>query len=349
MAGEADVGAVADEDARAQELLAQGRRLGDLHQQEVRLGRRERVAPPAEPLRQEPALLDDEAARALPVRLVLERGERRDLAEAVHVVGLADAVQPVQRLGAGDRVAHAEPGERRDLREGAEQDQPRVAPQQRDAVRVLGVVDEVTVRLIEDHERRVVAERLEERAQRLLAHDRRRRVVGRAEHDRRRPVGDLPPHVLEVGRVAGEWARHGAGARDRGRDAVGLERRLGHDDLVAGLERGPRDEPDQLVGAVADEELAGRDVEAPGERRAERGGAAVGIEVDARGLARDRLDDARRGAERVLVGGEARELRDPELRGELLEGLARVVGDEGAETLAPDLPHGLILVTPRAI
>ena len=78
--------------------------------------------------------------------------------------------------------------------------------------------------------------------------------------------------------------------RDRGR--VRLERRLGHDHLVAPLERGERQEAEQLVGAVAGDELLGPDAEAAAERLAERSGTAVGIQVHARRLAGDRGDDA---------------------------------------------------------
>ena len=116
--------------------------------------------------------------------------------------------------------------------------------------------------------------------------------MGRAEDDRLRPVGDLPPHVVEVGLVPGERARDDARGRERDRGRVRLERRLGHDHLVAPLERGERQEAEQLVGAVAGDELLGPDAEAAAERLAERSGAAVGIQVHARRLAGDRGDDA---------------------------------------------------------
>src|SRR2546425_5146709 len=159
VAGEADAGAVPHEDARAQELLPEGRRVGDLHDQEVRLRRREGVATRSQPLRAERALLEDEPSRLVPVLRVLEGGERRDLTEPVDVVGRAHAVQSVARLRGRHRVAHPEARERRDLRERPEDDEARKAPEEGDAVGILGVVREVAVRLVEHDERRGGARR----------------------------------------------------------------------------------------------------------------------------------------------------------------------------------------------
>src|SRR5947209_7899705 len=47
-----------------------------------------------------------------------------------------------------------------------------------------------------------------------------------------------------------------------------------------------------IVGAVAEDELLGPDAEPSGEGLAQRVGTPVGVEVDARRLARDRGDDA---------------------------------------------------------
>ena len=45
------------------------------------------------------------------MRVVLEGGQGGDLAEPVHVVGGADAVETVDGLGAGHRVADAQTGQ----------------------------------------------------------------------------------------------------------------------------------------------------------------------------------------------------------------------------------------------
>ena len=113
----------------------------------------------------------------------------------------------------------------------------------------------------------------------------------RAQHHRFRPAADLPTDVVEVGLVPGERAQDGSRAREHDRRRVRLEGGLGDDDLVARLERRERHEPDQLVGAVADDELVGPDAEPPGEGVAQRDGAAVGVEVHARRLARDRVEN----------------------------------------------------------
>jgi len=173
--------------------------------------------------------------------------------------------------------------------------------------------------------------------------------VRRAEDHGLRPPGDLPAHVVEVGLVPGERARDDPRAREDGRGRVRLEGGLGDDDLVATLERRERHERDQLVGAVADDELLGRDAEPLGEGLTQREGATVGVEVHARRLVRDRGDDARRGSEGVLVRRQAHELRQAELRREPLEGLPRVVRGHPVEDGAPDVPHGPILVSLRRI
>ena len=54
------------------------------------------------------------------VRVVLERGERRDLGERVHVEGRPDAVEEGDAVGIGHRVAHAQAGEAGRLGEGAQ-------------------------------------------------------------------------------------------------------------------------------------------------------------------------------------------------------------------------------------
>ena len=120
-------------------------------------------------------------------------------------------------------------------------------------------------------------------------------LCGEAEHHRLRAVGEPAPHVVQVGVVGGERARHDAGAGQRRPDRVGLEGGLRHDHLVAGLERRRRHQRDQLVGAVADHELVGPGAEAVRQRFAQRGRAAVGVEVNARGLARDGGHGPRRG------------------------------------------------------
>src|SRR5207253_1627545 len=190
---------------------------------------------------------------------------------------------------------------------------------------------EVAVGLVEEDERRVGAERVEEGEERRPLDDRPRRIVRRAEDHGLRPTGDLPAHVFEVSLVPGERACDDPRAREGGRGRVRLEGGLGDDDLVAPLERRERHERDQLVGAVADDELLGCDAEPPGEGLTQREGAAVGVEVHARRLVRDRGDDARRRAEGVLVRRQALAEGYDALKGRHAEGAS---GEESVRTHA---------------
>jgi len=162
-------------------------------------------------------------------------------------------------------------------------------------------------------------------------------------------VGHLAAHVVQVGVVPGERAGHDAGAGERRPDRVRLERGLRHDHLVTRLECRRRDQRDQLVRAVTEDDLIGPDAETPRQRVAQGGGAAVGVEVDARRLAHDGGHGPRRGAEGILVGREPDEIGPTELVGQALERRPRVVGDERVEDGAPESSHPVILVSLRRI
>jgi hypothetical protein len=66
-----------------------------------------------------------------------------------------------------------------------------------------------------------------------------------------------------------------------------------HHDLVARLECRQRDQRDELVGAVADDDLPGRHAERARERVAQRGAAAIRVEMHVRRLAADGLHHPR--------------------------------------------------------
>ena len=146
---------------------------------------------------------------------------------------------------------------------------------------------------------------------------------------------DPAPHVVEVGVVSGERARHRAGAAEQGHRRVGLERGVRQHDLVARFQRRRPDHRQELVGAVADDDLLGRHAQAPAEGLAQRGAAPVGIEVRAARLPRDGRHHARRGAQRALVGRQPHQLREPELRGQGLERLAGLVRGDAVENGSP--------------
>jgi hypothetical protein len=269
------------------------------------------------------------------VLVVVQRGQRRRLAQPVHVVGGPHAVEPVDRLRTADGVADAQPGQRGHLRERAQHHQAREPGEQLDPVRVVGIVAEVPVGLVEHHQRLVVAERLEQAQQRRPPHDRRRRVVGRAEDHGLRARRHAPAHVVQVGLVAGQRAAADPGPGQGGRRAVGLERGDGHDHLVARIEGGQRDEPDQLVGAVADDDLRGRDPQPAGQRLAQGEAAAVGIEVHAVGLAADGVDHPGGRPQGVLVRRQADQLGEAQLGCQRLQGLAGIVGRDAVEDRSP--------------
>ena len=62
-------------------------------------------------------------------------------------------------LGPGDRVPDAKPGEPGDLRERPKRDHGGIAAHEVDAVGGVGIVAEVAVGLVQDHERRLAAQR----------------------------------------------------------------------------------------------------------------------------------------------------------------------------------------------
>ena len=99
--------------------------------------------------REEPLPLRDQAVDARRERvLLLEGGDRRRLREEVEVVGQARLVDLAHQLGRGEQVADAQPGQGHGLREGAEDDQVRVALEEGHH----GPGGELVVRLVDHHE-----------------------------------------------------------------------------------------------------------------------------------------------------------------------------------------------------
>ena len=94
-----------------------------------------------------------------------------------------------------------------------------------------------------------------------------------------------------------------------GGELVGDEALRARQHLLAVEDEGPDEQLDELVRAVADEDLLGRDAELRGERVPEEERGAVRVEVDLRGRLARGGERERRGAEGVLVGGELRDVR----------------------------------------
>ena len=114
------------------------------------------------------------------------------------------------------------------------------------------------------------------------------------------------------------------------------ERRVRDHRLLARAQEGPHDELDELVRAVAHDELVGGEAVAAGEGDPEVVGAAVRIPVEVRQGVGDGLEDALRGRQGVLVGGELDDIREAELALELLDGLARLVGRDAEDVIVGD-------------
>ena len=143
---------------------------------------------------------------------ILEGCDRRDLGEAVDVEGRAHAVEPAHDLGRSHDIANAQAGERGDLGERAERDQPWPASRQRHPVGGLRVIGEVPVRLVEDHERAVVAELLQELVEGASPDDRRSGIVRRAQEDGLGLGPHAREHGVEIGIVPAERDLHRRGS-----------------------------------------------------------------------------------------------------------------------------------------
>ena len=123
-------------------------------------------------------------------------------------------------------------------------------------------------------------------------------------------------------------------------EPIADKRRIPDDRVIAGLREGPAREVDELVRAVADDDLVHRHAVVRGERFAQRVRGGVRVATERRGRSHERLGDPRRGAERVLVGGELHRVLDAELALELFDGLPGDVGDEAFDVGRDEAIHG---------
>ena len=146
-------------------------------------GGRGRAAPGH--FREEPrALGEDERARPLQVGASPPSAATpATWAKRLTLNGARTRPKPADHLRLRHGVAHPQPRQPGDLRERAKRDQPRMPPGERDAVGGVRVVAEIPVGLVEDHERRIVAERREEAIERPAPDDGGRGVVRRAQED----------------------------------------------------------------------------------------------------------------------------------------------------------------------
>src|SRR5215472_8648359 len=252
----------------------------------------------------------------------------------------ARAVHPADGLGLGDEETHAESREPRHLRECAEGHNPRPSPREGDPVRRVGIVTEVAIRLVDHYERGLVAERGEKGIEGPAPHDGGGGIVRRAEEDHFCPRRHARTQVVEIRLVASQGARHDRGAGEPRLDRVRLEGRVRHEDLVARLEGGVRDERDDLVTAVAHDDPVRPDAEPLRNSLPQLRRARVGVEMSARGLAPKRFHYLRRRSERIFVGGESPQGGQAQLCLERFERLACLIWSHCGECVAPYSFHG---------
>ena len=153
-----------------------------------------------------------------------------------------------------------------------------------------------------------------EAVDRLLSDERAGRVVRVGEEEDARARRDRREHGVEVGGEAGIGHLDRVGPEELGHELVDCKRVAGHDDLVAGAEEGVTDELDDLVGAVAQDDVFPLEpgTQALGNRAAEFVTAAVGVEVGTLQSAAHRLQRLRGRPQRVLIGSEFDDLLLPQ-------------------------------------
>jgi hypothetical protein len=104
----------------------------------------------------------------------------------------------------------------------------------------------------------------------------------------------------------------------------------------ARAEKAAHDQLDELVGAVAHDDVLGGEAVTPRQRHPKIVGAAVGVAVEMAQRVRDRLEHPLRGRERILVGGELDDVGEAELALELLDGLPGLVGGDPEDVFVGD-------------
>ncbi len=157
------------------------------------------------------------------------------------------------------------------------------------------------------------------------------RVVRRRDEDELRARRDRGEQSVEVDPLVGERDANGNAAELQWVEHVARERRPGCDHLVARVDEGLADVPDDRVGAGADRHLLEAHAVALCEGVPEAPGAAVRIAIELERRPRDRFLRIRKRPVRPLVGGELDDALEAELALHLLDRLARLVRDEPGE------------------
>src|SRR5207237_3851880 len=225
-----------------------------------------------------------------------------------------------------------------DLRECPQHHDPASLAEEVEPVDVVGIVDVLEVRLVENAED-VSRQPVEEGEQVLASVRRSGRVVRIADVDELRPRPDRGEEAVEVIGVVAERNASRLGAELRGSENVAREGRPAADDLVARVERRLREQVDDPVGASADHELLEGDPVSLGELRPERPDAAVRVAVELERRTRHRLERPRERRVRALVRGKLDDVLQPELPLHRLDRLARLVRHEAVDRGAEEACH----------
>ncbi len=263
---------------------------------------------------------------------VVEGGEGSDLGQRVDVEGFADFFEGSDEVGAADGVAEAEAGEAIDLGEGAKEDEVGSEVIANEGDEVEGVWEEVDVGFVHDEED-VIGDLVCEIEDVLVWGEGAGGVIGVGDEDDAGLRGDGLEHGWEVMAVVEGGDGNEASTEEVGDDGVDGEAVLRDDGIGVGVEEGVADEFEELIGAVAEEEVGGLDAEVAGEALLEVEGVAVGVEVDVGDGGVEGGDGFRGGAEGVFVGGEFDDLVEgqAEFAGDLVDGAAGLVDGEVGE------------------
>ncbi len=196
-------------------------------------------------------------------------------------------------------------------------------------VRIVGpLASELEVGLVHDGDD-VPGQPGEEAIEVAPGHVRAGRVVGVGEGDELRGGADAPQEGVDVGNVPGlrrdlDERRSGAPGRDREHP----EDPGRHHDLFSRVDEGAGADVDELAGPASDDDLLRGNAVALRERAAEERGRSVRVEVHGGRDREGRGHRLRRGAQRVLVGGELHGAGDPELTLDVLDRSSRDVRGE---------------------
>lgn len=259
---------------------------------------------------------------------VVQRGGGGGLCEGRDVEGGAGAVEVRGNLRGGNGVPDAEAGEAVDLGEGAGNHHILALVQVFEGVGlVIGVLD---VGLVKDNDD-VVRDSGHEVVQLLLVNHGAEGVGGVGDVDEPRLRRDGAEGGLEVG---GEIRLVGDGdvtsVDGLGKDLVEREAVVSGDGMGAGAEEHQAEEKEELTAAGNGDNLFHGNIMERGNALAAGEGGAVGVEVGFPSGVLHGAHGERRGAERVLVGGELDDIAGlhADFTGGFLNGLAGLVGNE---------------------